>query len=228
MEPKAPQTCGGEAPTARSGFFTAAICGGAAFALSVLTACTTTQTAVVQDNALSLTTQFFTRQAVVPPWVDAPEGFSPAAALDAFTQPGDAAPPDARELARAALTQLGIKYRYGGKAPSTGFDCSGLVVYAAEQSLGLKLPHHAASLAQLGLSVKRTELREGDLVFFNTRGRRFSHMGIYLGENRFVHAPRTGAVVRVERMTAYWQKRYNGARRLDTNTLAALALAQTS
>jgi len=204
---------------------TAAIRGGAAFALSALTACTTTQTAVVQDNAVSLT-----RQAAVSPWVDTPavEGFSPAAALDAFTQTQDTTP-DARELARAALTQLGIKYRYGGKAPSTGFDCSGLVVYAAEQSLGLKLPHHAASLAQLGLAVKRKELREGDLVFFNTRGRRFSHMGIYLGENRFVHAPRTGTVVRVERMdTAYWQKRYNGARRLDVDTLAALPSAQTS
>jgi len=132
-------------------------------------------------------------------------------------------PPDMRDLVRTALTQLGVKYRYGGKTPRVGFDCSGLVVYAAEQSLGLKLPHHAATLAKLGTSVKRTELQEGDLVFFNTRGKRFSHMGIYLGENRFLHAPRTGAVVRIERMTAYWQKRYNGARRLDVETRIALA-----
>jgi len=132
--------------------------------------------------------------------------------------------PDARDLAQAALTQLGIKYRYGGKTPVTGFDCSGLVVYAAEQSLGLKLPHHAASLARLGTEVQRKNLRVGDLVFFNTRGKRFSHMGIYLGEQQFVHAPRTGAVVRVERMDKpYWQKRYNGARRLDGDTLANLA-----
>jgi len=90
-------------------------------------------------------------------------------------------------------------------------------------------PTRAATLARLGTEVKRQELRVGDLVFFNTRGRRFSHMGIYLGDHQFVHAPRKGAVVRVERMDKpYWQKRYNGARRLDSTTLAGLASASVT
>lgn len=118
-------------------------------------------------------------------------------------------------LATTALNMLGIKYRFGGGAPSTGFDCSGLVVYAAEKSLGLKLPRQSAEIAQVGESVKRSELQQGDLVFFNTRGHRNSHVGIYLGDQKFVHAPRTGSVVRIESMdVAYWSKRYNGARRL--------------
>jgi len=118
-------------------------------------------------------------------------------------------------LATTALNMLGIKYRFGGGAPSTGFDCSGLVIYAAEKSLGLKLPRQSASIAKQGASVKRSELQQGDLVFFNTRGHRNSHVGIYLGDHKFVHAPRTGSVVRVESMdVAYWRKRYNGARRL--------------
>ncbi len=89
-------------------------------------------------------------------------------------------------FAAAALTMLGIKYRFGGGAPSTGFDCSGLVVYAAEKSLGLKLPRQSADIAKQGESVKRSELQQGDLVFFNTLGRRFSHVGIYLGDQKFV------------------------------------------
>lgn len=120
-----------------------------------------------------------------------------------------------RAMASTALDMLGIKYRFGGGTPSTGFDCSGLVSYAARKSLGLKLPHRSADIAQVGMSVNRNELQEGDLVFFNTRGHRFSHVGIYLGDKKFVHAPRTGSVVRIESMdVAYWANRYNGARRL--------------
>ncbi|MDS1140974.1 C40 family peptidase [Pusillimonas sp. SM2304] len=134
-----------------------------------------------------------------------------------------AAPQTTTTLASTALSVLGIKYRYGGETPDTGFDCSGLVIYAAEKSLGLKLPRKSSELARLGTSVKRNELKKGDLVFFNTRGRRFSHVGIYLGDRKFVHAPRTGSVVRIESMDiAYWQKRYNGARRLAINTSQAL------
>lgn len=135
--------------------------------------------------------------------------------------------PDSRDLANAALDHLGIKYRFGGDTPSTGFDCSGLVAYAAEQSMGLKLPRRSAEMARVGISVKRTELQEGDLVFFNTLGARFSHVGIYLGDSKFVHAPRSGGVVRIESInTNYWKKRYNGARRLDTQTLTALLSEQ--
>lgn len=127
-------------------------------------------------------------------------------------------------LASTALTYLGINYRFGGNSPSQGFDCSGLVRYAAEKSLGLKLPRRSSDMARLGKSVKRDELERGDLVFFNTRGQRFSHVGIYLGEGKFVHAPSTGSKVRVESMNiAYWQKRYNGARRLASNAVSTAA-----
>lgn len=123
--------------------------------------------------------------------------------------------PAHKTIVAAAMQFLGVKYRYGGGSPNTGFDCSGLVAYAAETSLGLKLPRSARDMASEGESVGRGELRKGDLVFFNTRGHRFSHVGIYLGNRQFVHAPRTGAKVRVENMDlAYWTKRYNGARRL--------------
>ncbi len=131
-----------------------------------------------------------------------------------------------KALATTALNFLGTKYLFGGEEPGTGFDCSGLVSYAAEKSLGLKLPRTAAEMAREGKSVKSNELKKGDLVFFNTLGHRNSHVGIYLGDHKFVHAPRKGAVVRVEDMDiAYWKKRYNGARRLAANatpeTLAA-------
>ncbi|MBV6271437.1 C40 family peptidase [Alcaligenaceae bacterium CGII-47] len=123
-----------------------------------------------------------------------------------------------KTIAGTALKFLGVKYRYGGGSPSTGFDCSGLVVYAAEKSLGLQLPRRSRDIASEGRSIKSNELRKGDLVFFNTLGHRFSHVGIYLGNRQFVHAPRSGAKVRVENMDiAYWSKRYNGARRLQAD-----------
>jgi len=119
-------------------------------------------------------------------------------------------------MAATALDMLGTKYRFGGGTPSTGFDCSGLVVYAARKSLGIKLPRQSREIAHEGTAINRDELQEGDLVFFNTRGHRNSHVGIYLGDEKFVHAPRSGSVVRVENMdVAYWAQRYNGARRLE-------------
>ncbi len=125
-------------------------------------------------------------------------------------------------LAAHAMTQLGIRYRFGGKSPETGFDCSGLVGYSANQSLGLKLPPRADDIAKFGDNVNRTELVVGDLVFFNTMGRKYSHVGVYIGEDQFVHSPAAGGVVRVENMNQrYWAKRYTGARRLDLTTLAS-------
>ena len=118
-------------------------------------------------------------------------------------------------LALQALTQLGIRYRWGGKSPETGFDCSGLVLHSAQQSLGLKLPPRSYDMALFGTEVPRSDLQVGDLVFFNTLGRRNSHVGVYLGSEHFVHAPAAGGVVRIENMNlAYWTKRFNGARRL--------------
>ena len=130
-----------------------------------------------------------------------------------------------KPLAQTALNFLGIKYRFGGDTPKEGFDCSGLVAYVAEKSLGLKLPRRSAELAREGLTVDRDELKKGDLVFFNTRRSRNSHVGIYLGNHEFVHAPSTGSVVRIDSMdTTYWKKRYNGARRLAANTAKTGAL----
>lgn len=116
---------------------------------------------------------------------------------------------------REALRQVGAAYQWGGRSPETGFDCSGLVAHAFEEAWGLELPRSTRELARTGTRVRLAELRPGDLVFYNTRNRPYSHVGIYIGEGRFVHAPRRGAKVRIESLeTRYWRSRFNGARRL--------------
>lgn len=115
-----------------------------------------------------------------------------------------------------ALDFIGIRYKRGGSTPETGFDCSGFVRYIYNETLGLVLPHNAKAIAEEGERVDKTDLKPGDLVFFNTMRRAFSHVGIYLGDNLFVHAPRSGARVRIEDMSdRYWSRRYNGARRVQ-------------
>lgn len=115
-----------------------------------------------------------------------------------------------------AVRQVGTAYHYGGRSPQTGFDCSGLVAHAFERAWGLALPHNARAQSRAGRPVRFADLQPGDLVFYNTRNRPFSHVGIYLGEGRFVHAPRSGARVRIESVhTRYWRQRFNGARRLE-------------
>ena len=118
--------------------------------------------------------------------------------------------------ANEALVKVGIQYRYGGASPEHGFDCSGLVAHVYERAWGVSLPRSTAEQRSVGRAVKRASLEPGDLVFFNTRGRPYSHVGIYLGDGIFVHAPRRGAKVRLENMeNSYWRARFNGARRLD-------------
>lgn len=115
-----------------------------------------------------------------------------------------------------ALDFIGIRYKRGGSSPETGFDCSGFVSYIYNETLGLVLPHNAKAISEEGERVEKTDLKPGDLVFFNTMRRAFSHVGIYLGDNLFVHAPRSGARVRIEDMTdRYWSRRFNGARRVQ-------------
>jgi cell wall-associated NlpC family hydrolase len=122
---------------------------------------------------------------------------------------------NAQELVVRALSFVGVNYRRGGESPETGFDCSGLVRHVFRESLGLALPRTSRDISRVGETVKREELQPGDLVFFNTLRRGFSHVGIYLGEHRFVHAPASGGEVRVEDMRQnYWVKRFNGARRI--------------
>lgn len=122
----------------------------------------------------------------------------------------------ASEVLMNALSLSGIRYQYGGSSPDTGFDCSGFVRYVFKQASSLSLPRSALAMSQLGKSVRKNDLQPGDLVFFNTLKSAFSHVGIYVGNNRFIHSPRSGGVVRVENLEAdYWAKRYNGAQRLD-------------
>jgi cell wall-associated NlpC family hydrolase len=123
----------------------------------------------------------------------------------------------ASELVLSAMNFLGVPYRRGGTTED-GFDCSGFTRRVFESSIGLVLPRRASEQAKApGLvPVVRDELKPGDLVFFNTLRRAFSHVGIYIGEGKFIHAPHSGAEVRVEDMRAtYWTKRFNGARRAD-------------
>ncbi|WEN42545.1 Murein DD-endopeptidase MepH [Thauera sp. GDN1] len=121
----------------------------------------------------------------------------------------------AEQLVDEALSYLGIRYRFGGTSPATGLDCSGLVLNVFRNAVGLNLPRTAGEMAKLGDRIGRQELKPGDLVFFNTMRRAFSHVGIYLGDGKFVHAPSSGGKVRVENISnRYWAQRFNGARRL--------------
>jgi cell wall-associated NlpC family hydrolase len=121
-----------------------------------------------------------------------------------------------QKLISDALGLVGLRYKRGGTDADTGFDCSGFVGYLFKERLGLDLPRTSRDISHTGEPVEKAELQPGDLVFFNTMRRAFSHVGIYLGNNQFVHSPRSGRSVRVEDMTdRYWSKRYNGARRVD-------------
>jgi hypothetical protein len=131
-----------------------------------------------------------------------------------------AAEDSAADLVLRALALLETPYRYGGRTP-TGFDCSGFVGYVFSEAAGVVLPRRTEDIGRIGAKLSQGELTAGDLVFFNTLGRRFSHVGIYIGNDRFVHAPTRGGRVRVERLSdAYWTARYNGARRVDGGAAA--------
>ena len=121
----------------------------------------------------------------------------------------------AQELSSFALELIGIRYKWGGNTPTTGLDCSGLVRYVFQKVTGVTLPRTAKDMSRLGETVAAHDLQPGDLVFFDTRRFAFSHVGIYLGDNRFVHAPRKGREVEVATLdSSFWQKRFNGARRI--------------
>ncbi|MCC7006122.1 MAG: C40 family peptidase, partial [Ottowia sp.] len=123
----------------------------------------------------------------------------------------------ASDLVLNALSLIGVRYRYGGDTPDSGLDCSGFVRYVFNDTLGFSLPRRSADMSRVGEKITKDELEPGDLVFFNTMKRAFSHVGIYVGDNKFVHAPSTGSQIRVDDMqAAYWSHRYNGARRVDT------------
>jgi hypothetical protein len=120
------------------------------------------------------------------------------------------------DLVVTAIGFLGVPYRRGGNTLETGFDCSGFVRAMYNQTVGHLLPRRAEEQAAATQKIDRSELRPGDLVFFNTMRRAFSHVGIYVGEGKFIHSPKPGAQVRVEDMSgSYWQRRFSGARRVE-------------
>lgn len=124
----------------------------------------------------------------------------------------------ASDLVMTAMNFLGVPYVRGGSSEETGFDCSGFTRHIFENSIGLALPRRADEQARSAglLAINRAELKPGDLVFFNTMKRTFSHVGIYVGDDKFIHAPRTGSEVRIEDMReSYWSRRFTGARRAD-------------
>ncbi len=131
-------------------------------------------------------------------------------------------------LVSTAMGFLGVPYRRGGSNADTGFDCSGFVRTIFEQAKGLALPRRANEQAAATEVIDKKDLQPGDLVFFNTMRRAFSHVGIYVGDGKFIHAPRSGATVRVEDMSgSYWQRRFNGARRVaaEDDPIEAIANA---
>jgi cell wall-associated NlpC family hydrolase len=119
------------------------------------------------------------------------------------------------EVVMYAVSLADTPYRYGGTSPENGFDCSGFVGHVFRHSMGIALPRTSHEISQVGIALKDGQLRPGDLVFYNTQHRSFSHVGIFIGEGKFVHAPKSGSSIRVEKMSEkYWVSRYNGARRI--------------
>jgi cell wall-associated NlpC family hydrolase len=132
----------------------------------------------------------------------------------------------ASDLVVTAMGFLGVPYRRGGSSVDTGFDCSGFVKAMYEQTVGLILPRRANEQAAATQKIDRQELQPGDLVFFNTLRRTFSHVGIYIGDNKFIHSPKPGAQVRVEDMgVPYWSTRFDGARRVNLPPVQAPSAA---
>ncbi|WP_298211881.1 C40 family peptidase [Acidovorax sp.] len=124
----------------------------------------------------------------------------------------------ASDLVVNAMGFLGVPYKRGGNSAETGFDCSGFVRAMYEQTVGLLLPRRADQQAAATQVIDKKDLQPGDLVFFNTMRRNFSHVGIYVGDGKFIHSPRSGSEIRVEDMgLSYWKRRFNGARRVTTD-----------
>ena len=133
------------------------------------------------------------------------------------------------EILVYALSLVGVKYKFGGNSVATGFDCSGFVNHVFGEIADYALPRNSEAIAQRGLVVDKNDLQAGDLVFYNTRSRANSHVGIYLGNNTFVHSPSRGKSVEIVDMSEnYWQRRFNGARRLLSGSQVASQITTAS
>lgn len=121
----------------------------------------------------------------------------------------------ASEVVLYALGLLNIHYQFGGSNPDAGLDCSGMTAYIYREAVGVKLPHSALQQSQLGIAVNKNNLAPGDLVFFNTNGKSISHVGVYIGEGKFVHAPSTNGQIKITKLSdRYFSSRYEMARRI--------------
>jgi cell wall-associated NlpC family hydrolase len=173
--------------------------------------------------ALTLTTAF-TIAAIAPRLATATEitsaqsteAASPIQRIEKnLREMGGKAVDGAAEISSIALSLIGVNYKFGGNTPEQGLDCSGFIRYVFQQATGINLPRSARDQAKVGHSVDKDQLQPGDLVFFNTRRFQFSHVGLYLGNNRFVHSPSSGGSVEVVELdSSYWKKVFNGARRI--------------
>ncbi len=138
--------------------------------------------------------------------------------LSQISEVGQTVSNRASELVVTAMGFLGVPYRRGGNTLESGFDCSGFVRAMYQQTVGLILPRKAEQQAAATTHIDKAELQPGDLVFFNTLRRAFSHVGIYVGDGKFIHSPRSGSEVRVEDMQkSYWHQRFDGARRVSSS-----------
>jgi cell wall-associated NlpC family hydrolase len=135
--------------------------------------------------------------------------------INQIGQVGQTVTHTATDLVGNALGFLGVPYKRGGNSAATGFDCSGFVKATYEKTIGLILPRKASQQAAATEQIDKSDLQPGDLVFFNTMRRAFSHVGIYIGEGKFIHAPKPGAEVRVDNLgQSYWSRHFDGARRV--------------
>ena len=125
---------------------------------------------------------------------------------------------EAGDLIMNAMSLIGLSYRFGGNSPTQGLDCSGFMQYIFKRSMGITLPRTSAEMATVGQQVDRANLKPGDMVFFGSGGR-VSHVGMYIGNDRFIHAPRTGRDIEITSMNGtYWKNRYITARRVDRSS----------
>ena len=117
-----------------------------------------------------------------------------------------------------SVSLMGIAYKWGGNTPDTGMDCSGFVRYVFNKSLGINLPRTAAEMAKVGKRVSIDQLKPGDLIFFNSSRGSNTHIGIYLGGNKFIQSPKTGENIQITDLSGYWIKHFNGAKRIVQET----------
>lgn len=161
---------------------------------------------------------------ISPSKVSPAAGSRPPVVSGALSRTDPEAPALAEEVVLNALSLIGVPYRWGGSHPNEGLDCSGLVQWVYRGSANLLLPRRSDEMMSHGHPVSADSLRAGDLVFFNTMQRPGSHVGIYIGRGRFIHAPNSRGVVRIESLDlAYWSSRFDGARRLIADLPGTLA-----